>query len=124
MPKHKVIQSTVAIAMALLISHVPQLAAAEVAGQMITTAEVVSEMTRAQAQESVQTHIERAEVKNELEKLGLSTKEISARMASLSDAELRDLSKQMDKAQYGGSAIGILLVVVLVLLIIYLAKRV
>ena len=44
-------------------------------------------------------------------------------MASLSDAEISDLASQMQQAQYGGIT-SILVVVVLVLLIIYLAKRI
>jgi hypothetical protein len=122
--KQKLFVSLVAVFMALLISHLPQVASAQVAEQMIATSEVVKELTRAQAEQNVRAKIEKAEVKSKLEALGISTEEVTKRLATLSDAELRDLSKQMDQAKYGGAVEGILVVVLLVLLIIYLAKRV
>ena len=120
----KFLKSALILFMALLISNIPRIASAEIAKEMITTAEVVEVMTREQAEANVLAQIEREDVSSELKKLGITTEEVTNRMASLSDSELQDLSKQMNAAQYGGAIVGILVIVVLVLLIIFLAKRV
>lgn len=110
--------------MALFISNVPHIAAAEVSQQMIPTQVAVEQLSRAEAQQKIQGHLARAEVQSELTKMGVDPSEISARLGALSDSELNDMALQMDSAIYGGSITGILIVVVLVLLIIYLAKRI
>ena len=111
-----------------MLSNVPQIAFAEVAEKvvekMITTTEVVESLSRSEIEKRVRTHLSDQDVQNEFSKLGLSSEEISSRMASLSTSELNRLADQMDQARYGGNVVGILVVVILVLLIIYLAKRV
>jgi hypothetical protein len=114
----------IATLMALMISNIPHVAAAEVAEKMIPTIEVVESLTRAQAEAKVQSYLDRQDVQVELKKLGLSAAEMSQRMASLSVAELNQLATQMDQARYGGEVVSILLIVLLVVLIIYLAKRI
>lgn len=106
------------------ISHFPEIAAAQAARGMISTTEVVESLGRAEIEANIQRYLNREDLRNELKKVGLSADEISKRMASLSAEELKQLNKQMDEARYGGDVIGILLVVLLVLLIIYFAKRV
>jgi hypothetical protein len=116
---------TVAIFMAAMLTNLPHLAWAEAADQMIPTSAVVAEISRAQAQQNIEQILSKTEVRSELAKRGLSQEEISKRLASLTDAELRQFAKQMDQAQYAGDAvISLLVIVVLVLLIIYLAKRI
>lgn len=116
---------TIAIVMATLLTNVPHLAFAEAADKMIPTAVVVAEISRAQAQQEIEQILSKTEIRGELAKRGLSQEEISKRLATLTDAELRQLAKQMDQAQYAGDAvISLLVIVVLVLLIIYLAKRI
>lgn len=114
----------IAVAMAMTMSNVPQLALAETAQGMISTMAVVEKLSRQQAENNILAQVNRAEVQQRLQDLGISKDEVSARMANLTDEELRDFSKQMDKAQYGSGVVGILLIVALVLLIIYLARRV
>ena len=118
-------KSTVAIIMALLLSHVPHVVAAETALQMIPTSAVVQELSRKKTQNEIENTLNEVEIRSELGKLGLTPNEISNRLSTLSDAELRQFSEQLKQAQFGGESVtGILLIVVLVLLIIYLAKRI
>jgi len=124
MGHHGLSKSLLAIFMALLISNIPQLASAAAAQEMVSTNALVEELTRAQAQDKIRVQLERDDVRSELVKLGVSPDEISKRVASLSDSEMRQLAQQLDQAQFGGDVTGILVVVVLVLLIIYLAKRI
>lgn len=113
----------VCILMAALMSNIPHVAFGEVADKMIPTMVVVNEMSRAESEQNILEVVSRDEISLELEKLRLSKDEVTKRIAALSDSEIRDLSKQIDEARYGGIT-GILVTVVLVLLIIYLAKRI
>ena len=111
--------------MAVLLTNI-QVAVAETATpKMIPTMNLVEEMSRSESVKTITELISRDEVQIELEKAGLSKDEVTKRLASLSDSEIRDLTKQLDQARYGGDAVGgVLVLVVLILLIIFLAKRI
>jgi hypothetical protein len=91
---------------------------------MIATNEAVEIMTRAQSHQKVSNFIDRKDVQEQLVKLGVSPQEATKRLAGLSDAELRKIAGEIDKATIGGDVGGILVLVLLVLLIIYFAKRI
>jgi hypothetical protein len=113
------------LVLSLFLTNIPYVAAAEGARQMISTTNAVEILSRHDAEAKVQAHLSDSKVRMELEKHGVSADEASKRLASLSDAELSQLAKQMDQARYGGDPVtGILVLVVLVLLIIFLVKRV
>ncbi len=112
--------------MALLMTHIPHLAWADAAAnEMVPTSVVVDQLSREQARAKIISHINRVEVRTELAKQGIAPEEVTQRLASLSDLEMKRMATQMDQAMYGGEpVIYILLVVLLVVLIIYLVKRV
>lgn len=115
----------ICIVMAVLLSNVQIAMAEATAPQMIPTMNFVEEMSRAESLKNITELISRDDVQVELEKVGLSKDEVTKRLASLSDSEIRELTKQLDQARFGGDAVvGILVIVVLVLLVIFLAKRV
>lgn len=71
--------------------------------------------------------LESEAVKGRLKTLGLSDAEIEARLGKLSDAEVRQLAGQLEALNPGGDAgfvTSLLVIAVLVLLIVYLVKRV
>ena len=110
--------------MATLMSHAPAVAAMEaqaISGSMISTHTVVADMTRAQAEQKVRDYLSRDEVRSMMLKQGVSSEEATARLASLSEAELRQLAGQIEEARYGGD---ILVTVLLVVLIIFLVQRI
>lgn len=111
--------------MALLLSNIPHVVFAESLKEsnspMIPATNVVAELTRAQAMANVQEFLKRSDVRNQLAKSGLSEKEAELRVASLSETELKQLSTQMDQARAGGD---ILVAILLVVLIIFLIKRI
>lgn len=111
-------KSFLAVLMSVLMTHLPNVVLAE---EMIATNVVVNELSRAEAEANVQKYLDRDDVQIALEKQGLSVDEISKKMASLSDYELNQLSKQMDEARYGGD---ILLTILVVVLIVFLIKRI
>ncbi|MGE3760561.1 MAG: PA2779 family protein [Pseudobdellovibrionaceae bacterium] len=118
----------IAVIMSAILTNIPYLAWADAlqANQqgMISTTQIIEQMSRRETEQKVQEFLSRNEVRSEFVKRGVSPDEVSARIASLTDQELNRLSLQMDQARYGGDVIGILVIVVLVLLVIYLAKRV
>jgi hypothetical protein len=107
------------LVLSLMLSHLPQVAIAE--SQMIPTAQVAEEMSRAEAQAQVETFLKKPELREALIARGISPDEASSRLAALSDSELRQMATEMNSAQYGGD---ILLAILLVVLIIYFAKRI
>lgn len=119
-------RAVICFVMAVLLSNVQVAMAADAsAPQMISTMSIVEEMSRSERVKNITELISRDDIQVELEKVGLSKDEVTRRLASLSDSEIRDLTKQLDQARYGGDGVGgILIIVVLVLLIIFLAKRV
>lgn len=112
----------VTITMSLFLSHLPQVAAAETAQsmQMLPTSMVVAEVSRDQAEKEVRDLLQTEEIRSAFEKQGISTDEASQRIANLSDQELRELSYQIQEARAGGN---ILVTILLVVLIIFLIKR-
>lgn len=79
---------------------------------------------RASDMKTIQTTLESKIVRERLQALGLSEKEIELRLSQLSDQELHKLAKDVDTLAAGGIIEAVLVVVVLVLLILFLVKRV
>lgn len=115
---NRILRHTVAMFMAFMMTNLPHIAAAE--SQMLPTTELVTQINRAQAEDKVENYLKMDEVKKALAARGISPTEMSARLASLSDQELRQLSDQLDQARYGGD---ILIAILVVVLIIFLIKR-
>ena len=88
---------------------------------MLSTASVVTELNETDRENSIHKFLDQPEVQSELVKQGVSPDELKQRLASLSDAELRQLSLQVSEARFGGD---ILVTILLVLLIIYIFKRI
>jgi hypothetical protein len=115
-------RTVIAVLMAFMLTNVPHIAAAEAVAEskLAATTELVSELTRTQAEEKVANYLQMSEVRKGLEARGISPDEVSLRIASLSDQELKQLAEQMDQARYGGD---ILIAILVVVLIIFLIKR-
>lgn len=110
--------------MAFLISPIPNVALAEGIMNhqgMISTSTVLADVSRAEAEKEVRDYLQNSEVQAALIKQGLSADEASARLASLSEQEIRQLSGQVKEARAGGD---ILVAILIVVLIIFLIKRI
>lgn len=97
---------------------------AHAAGGLISTQEAVFDYNRTQGEKNIQEFMKRGDVKEKLVSLGLDPAEADRRIASLSDKEVKRLSQDIEKAQVAGDVGGILVLVLLVVLIIYFAKRI
>lgn len=111
--------------LSMSLSHLPQVMAAEALqtnhSKMISTTEILEQFNRKATQEKISAYLNHADIEKKLVAQGITAQEAQQRIASLSDAELQNLSQQIDKAQYGGD---ILVAILLVVLIIYLVKRI
>jgi hypothetical protein len=69
---------------------------------------------------SIRTQLQREDVQAQMQKMGVDAANVDARLATLSDSELRDLSDQMQKAPAGGDVLVLLGAVFVVLLVLEL----
>ena len=88
---------------------------------LVPTAQAVSAINTEQTRSQLHVLIDRADVQAQLEVWGVDPQEARARVDTLSDQELKNLSARMDQMPAGEGAIGIIvgaaLVVILVLII-------
>lgn len=113
-----------ALVLTVSLSKLPEAVAVEAISEgMISTADAVDLLSRAEVESKIRAHLGNEDLQRELTKLGVTAEEASKRLATLSRAELDQLAKQMDEAKYGGIT-GLLVIALLVVLIIYFAKRI
>ena len=90
-----------------------------------STLKTAPQLDREQDVKFIQATLESKLLKQRLQALGLSDNEIQTRLSNLSDAEVHQLASQIRSVHPAGNVlVGVLVVVVLVLLIIFLAKRI
>lgn len=87
---------------------------------VITTQQAMSAEARTAAEQDVRSALSRDEVRQAMQKLGVSPTDADARIASLSDAELMQVRQEIDRLPAGGDVIAVIGVVFLVLLILEL----
>lgn len=114
--KNKVFLSVI---MSALMAYTPSFAAAH--GGMIATTSVVADLSREQAQQKIENYLDRADVQQVLLDQGVSADEVKSRLASLSQEEMKQLTGQIEQARAGGDILWTILIVVL---IIFLIKRI
>jgi hypothetical protein len=85
---------------------------------LIGTLQAVEADTRAQDLATVSAALARDQVRAQFIALGVDPAEVEARVAVLTDAELRSLAGQVADAPAGGSALAVIGIVFLVLLIL------
>jgi hypothetical protein len=113
MSKHLIVY---ALCLALLNVGSPLVARAELVG----TLKAVEASTRTQDIAAVSATLARQEVRAQFAALGVDPAQVDARVAALTDAELRQLSTQMADLPAGADALAVIGVVFLVLLILEL----
>jgi hypothetical protein len=88
---------------------------------------VLSPVERAADLNKIQSLLETKVVTERLNQLGFNKEEIQTRLDRLTDQQLHQVALKVDQLKVGGDGgivIGILIIVILVLLVIYLAKRI
>ena len=85
---------------------------------LVGTLQAVESHTRAQDMAAVSSALARAEVRAQMAAMGVAPDDIDARVARLTDPELRTLADRMQQMPAGGDALAIIGIVFLVLLIL------
>jgi hypothetical protein len=89
--------------------------------EMIGTPQLLGASAEAAQRERVDAFLARADVRQQLEALGVDPAEAAQRVAGLTEAELERLSGRIDEAPAGAGAVELVLVVILILLVLELA---
>ncbi len=82
---------------------------------LVTTQEAVAPEA---GRDRIRAFLERAEVRYQLEALGVDADEARARVAGLSDAEIAEVTGRLDSLPAGGDLAGVLLVIAAVFLVL------
>ncbi len=91
---------------------------------LIGTDDVVSAAQAAAARTTVATFLNRTDVAGQLQALGLSAKDATARVAALTDSEVAKLAGQIDSLPAGASDGGTVLLLILIgVLIWWMVKK-
>ncbi|HEU4619964.1 MAG TPA: PA2779 family protein [Gammaproteobacteria bacterium] len=106
----------VATVVAFAVSSIEQAAYASVIG----TQQYLSSVDRQQTLERIDAVLAREDVQRQLEQLGVDPSEAAARVDALTDQELQTLADRLDELPAGGSLLGIVGIVFIVLLILEL----
>lgn len=100
----------------------PAAQAAMVPTQQVIEAATPTDMT--QQRERLGAFLAREDVRNQMMGLGVNADEAAKRVAALSDAEVKRLSGTLGVEPAGGSVVGILVIILIVLGIVFLVQRV
>lgn len=88
--------------------------------ELVGTLQAVEASTRAQDLATVNATLAREQVRERMAALGVDQAAVEARVARLTDAELRTLADRMDQMPAGGDALAVIGIVFLVLIILEL----
>jgi hypothetical protein len=86
---------------------------------VVTTDQVLAE-TGATDRERVLAFLDRAEVREQIVALGVDPAEAAARVAALSDAQVREIAGQLDQLPAGQSAVGVVVGAILIIFLVLL----
>jgi hypothetical protein len=105
-----------ALCLAVLNVGSPLVARAELVG----TLQAVESSTRSQDLATVSAALARQEVRDQMAALGVAAADVDARIARLTDSELRTLADRMGEMPAGGDALAVIGIVFVVLVILEL----
>jgi len=105
-------------AVAILATAVVNMGFASVAQAGIVNTGAIVQTDREADLASIRTRLDRAEVRAQMEKMGVDATQVDARIAALSDSELHGLASKMQNAPAGGSVLVLVGAVFVVLMIL------
>ena len=85
---------------------------------IITTLDAIESQPRSESLAAINAALARDEVRSELTTLGVDAAQIDARLAALTDSELRSMAERISTLPAGGDALAVIGVVFIVLLIL------
>ncbi len=85
---------------------------------MVTTDQVIAQSAVADDRARVMRFMAREDVRQQLQALGIDPDEAARRTESLSDDEIQQIAERMDELPAGQSAIGVVVLIILVLFLV------
>ena len=85
--------------------------------EMVSTEMALSKYAAQADRDFLLSEIQRDEVRTEIEKLGVDTAEAEARLAALTDAEIKTMVAQMDEGSAGAGFVGTIATIFIILLV-------
>jgi len=123
--KFRILRRATAVGLAILMASTsvgtPRLEAMMAPSQAVSNASV---QDREKDIATIRAALENKVVRQRLADLGLTQEQIDSRLSKLDSQKLHQVAVQIEKQNPAGDAVGVLVIVVLVLLVIYLFKRV
>ena len=110
-------QKAVATAVTIAFSFIC-LIVAPVQAAMVDTAEILQQQSTDLARQKVQRFMERQDVAQQFQAWGVDADEARARVASLTDEEITMLAQKIDEMPAGGSALGFLVGLALIVFVV------
>ncbi|GAA0569228.1 hypothetical protein GCM10008997_17450 [Halomonas salifodinae] len=101
----------------LVLGSLPVAAAPSPASGLITTQEALSQDQVSADRERINEILARQDVQDQLVAQGVDPAEVEARVAALSDAEVRQMADQLEQLPAGASVVGALFAVFVILLV-------
>jgi len=87
---------------------------------MLSTQQVVNANSISDSRQKVEAFMARSDVRDQLQKWGVSPDQADQRVAALTDSEVQDLASRIDQQPAGGDVIAVVGVVFIVLIILEL----
>lgn len=97
------------------------LAAPNSQADIVSTVDIVTEQQLSATRERVLQELDRAEVRSQLERLGVDTGQAQERVAAMTDTEVAELAENMDQLAAGSSitiSLGTLLLILIIVLLV------
>ena len=110
-------KTPIAVIVSVTLIQAPLTTYAQQAPQMISTHQVIEELSHAELQTNIAKFLDRADVQAQMQKSGLTAEEAALRLASLSKQELQQISNQIEAGRSGG-LLELVLVVILILILV------
>jgi hypothetical protein len=114
MAAHSVLTRVAALLCALVLFGA---ATSPIHASMLGTGSLIEAEQSAVDRDRLLAQLEREEVRNQLQAMGVSAQAAAARVARMTDAEIRMLNERLDEMPAGAGALGVVLFIVLLLVI-------
>ena len=103
------------LVVSLLAMHLPMRSAS---AAMIGTESAIDQTVVAQNRDKVDAFMNRTDVRDQFQKMGLSADDAKSRVASMTDQEINKIAGKIDEMPAGGSTLGTLLIVGLIIFVV------
>lgn len=117
MNRFSVLHRTFARIMAVMMVVIGLMSASAQAA-MVTTGDVISTASQQETRAQVLAILDQDEARDALLSLGVAPADVEQRVQDMTTAELQAFSKQVEEMQAGGSAVGVIILIFVILIVL------